>query len=86
MFSAFEYEFTRPIHTFENQTSLFVRAKFHYQLDLEQQLIATSHTNTWRVIFHIHFVPAFIPGFDFFEWLAAVSPSLTFCIVRLSHF
>jgi hypothetical protein len=36
-----------------------------FRLDVEPQLIPESHANTRCVIFHIHFVPAFIPGFDF---------------------
>jgi hypothetical protein len=34
-------------------------------LDVKPQLIAESLANTRYVIFYIHFVPDFIPGFDF---------------------
>ena len=33
-------------------------------LHVKQQLIATSLANAQHIIFRIHFIPAFIPGFD----------------------
>jgi hypothetical protein len=36
-----------------------------FRLDVEQQLLAKSLAVTMDVIFYIHFVPGFIPGFDF---------------------
>lgn len=33
--------------------------------DVEPKLLDASYANTGYLIFHIHFIPGFIPGFDF---------------------